>query len=395
MKEFVFSELTAGQKAEFSFSELKLDEQNVVENIVRWNNPNQYKNLLYRTHGRSLILQSPNLGASTADDNYAGRFNGLQIIGAGGSKNVADRIIVNKSSGVFLHQGPEIIEPVNAANHANELNEILQMKLIDENGELYFWNRPYAPLRGMDAGEASKRKLMTNLLSGYSDLDFRVPKLAAEGYFPDKKDPTGNPLAFQVYRVPLLERYSGQLIQISKAESSKRCADFTAEFSFLAGTTLKTLHNKKLAYLDGHADNMSLIAAKGGKRALYITDLGSVHDFSGEKHPHSYMAFDLIMLLESYARYWPSFVEHFPLDSDDREKFEELLISSALTGLTAGYFFEEKEGDNPISIKDIFIASEQRIGELHGLISHSDDTQDVVDNLAEYLTSKLPTSISF
>lgn len=238
-----------------------------------------------------------------------GKYDGLQLIGAGGSKSLI-------KEGLIYLSDPIEISPVDPANHADLLFKTIQMHDIDEDGKLCLWQRPYAPLHGMDITEAEKRKMRTFQLNIYLEQCkaagiptlFTVPALVAEGCFPDKLDPQGVPLRFQVYRVPLAQRFPHQFYQTATQEGLEKAFLTTGPFSFLAGMMLKRIHEMKLAYMDGHIGNFSLLSS-GEYKTLYIADLGSIQDIAKVRHPLKFKGFDVYTFMETSFRLYSYFGE--------------------------------------------------------------------------------------
>lgn len=343
MPEIIFAENPKGQHGEFTSSALSADEQSLVEAVVNWENFDVCNRRIHTVYGRSIVLASPSRTSLNGDgeDVLRGDYSGLQLIGAGGSKQFI-------YSGIRVCPEQTLISPVDPEDHSKELAEILQLRRINEQGRLEFWYRPYAPLHGMDQRESQARKTYT-LQLGDSLAPFHkegkvtpfvVPSFAAEGFFPELLDPEGNPLRFQVYRVPLEKRLPGQFVEIASKFGLDAAQYILEESARYTGLTLRFFHESGLAYMDGHLGNTSFFATEMGK-TLYVTDLGSIMDISNHRFMDRYRGFDLRMYLEStkeminYVAPW-CFKNNLTDLSPDQ--FSGMLFAHVLSMLVTGYF---------------------------------------------------------
>lgn len=331
-------EQTKPLEAIFTSSTLTDDEHALVEAVAKWTNPGQFSDLVRMVHGRSIEFQSPSL-CYTPEDYVAGRYDGLQIYGVGGTTSLP-------TDGILTPPSRISISPVNAQNHADQLKGIIQLQKIDADGQLVLSSRPYAPLRGMDEIEAANRKETTVLLakaltifeaSGHRSW-LRVPILAAEGNFPNLEDANGKPLRFQVYRVPLVMRFPTQFVQLTGMDEIDQMCN---NFSHLLGKTLRLLHRNLFAYMDGHVGNMSLLI-HNKQRKLYITDLGSMHRLDQEAFPGRYMGIDFYMYFESMEKLLTMYGQFLHSCSiDHAEEIVSDLRGLSLVAMITGYFQNE------------------------------------------------------
>lgn len=347
MAEIVFNELVPPQIGEFTFSALDPQELILISDIANWNDPQRYVGSIFQTHGRSIVFRSPSREINDPSEMMLGRYGGLQLIGAGGDPSAI-------REGFFDPRGALRINPVDPIDHSIELKSILQQRAIDKRGQLQMWRRSYAPLHGMDQLEADSRRIMSERVRGYIQpyhdqgqvTIINGPELAAEGVFPEKLDPQGEPLHFQVYRVPLVERFQTQMVHSTLEGGFEVGGLKLHDCSFLMGTLLNNFHELDLAYMNGYIGNLGLIEA-GEKRALYITDLGSIRDFKEETQPIKikYRAFDIFMYLESVHRFLSYFSDYFGkeggLDPGQQKMLVADLKSVAAKGLLRGYFASE------------------------------------------------------
>jgi hypothetical protein len=200
----------------------------------------------------------------------------------------------------------------------------------------------------MDEGEAERRKRITTLFakalaifqSNGHESWIRVPTLAAEGIFPNMMNPDGKPLRFQVYRVPLVNRFPTQFIQSKNGdEIYGRCGSF----SYLMGRTLRLLHRNMFAYMDGHVGNMSLLS-DGNKEKLFITDLGSLHDFTEDAFPDRYKGIDFFMFFETMEKLllmYRDFLRTYTSAGAQTDEIVENLRALSRTEMMGGYFETE------------------------------------------------------
>jgi len=344
--EIRFSDRCPSQRGEFTFNGLNSQEHDLVDSIVNWEKPNRFSNLISCVNGRSLLLRNPSTPISTTEQHMNGIYDGLQVIGTGGNLFAA-------SNGCREMPRQLEIYPVDPTNHARDLNQTIEMHSIDEEGNLRYWSRFYAPLHGMDSKEAEKRKAMTQrlklYLQNYADgcQPFCIPELAAEGYYPDKLDLQSQPLYFQVYRVPLIDRVPNQFMNVAIKEGIEKGFFMLTKFSFTTGLVEKVLHDIGLVYMDGHLGNMSFLNT-GKSSSLFITDLGSIQDISQEKYPDRYKGFDIYTYMVSFSNLISSFVE-FLAKYEDLSKNSEKAVNSlfnipflvAMSAFWSGYFKSE------------------------------------------------------
>jgi hypothetical protein len=336
-----------------TYSLLKGEERTLVEDVTKWSDPDRFAGLIRRVHGRSIEFQSPSIPPLSVADYIADQYDGLQIYGVGGSTEIVPE-------GIVIHPTRTTISPVDPQNHADQMEEILELQHIDEHGMLQLSQRPYAPFRGMDEGEANKRRTMTEWL-GTSLAEFKAsggsswiktPAFVAEGIFPNAHDHEGHPLRFQVYRVPLVPRFPSQLIQLHSFNDVKHACE---SFSYLVGRTLRwVFHLNNLAYMDGHVGNMSLLSHEE-KQKLYITDLGSIHDFSGDAFPQRYKGIDFIMFFRSVdtlLTHYQDFLRTHTSSSTHAEETVNYLSGLLRTAFMGGYLSSTKLSKKEISVSD-------------------------------------------
>lgn len=345
MREVLFShDLINPQRGEFTFNSLDPEEKALVLSVVNWDNPSQYSHLFYEAHGRSILFQSPTEQFRPIDT-MKGRFRGLQIYGAGGDPDMI-------SEGIRLEK-PAVIYPINEANHASTLSHLIQSRTLDENGQLKLWIRSYAPMHGMEKNEADRRKVTTRKLRSVSDFllergansPFLVPELAAEGVFPDKKDLNGDTLRFQVYRVPILPRLPNQLMREISTKGLEEGIEFLEYSSAMAGQSLRILHQLNLAYIQGHVGNMTLLS-DGDNVRMYLTDLGTIEDFSGHSFPERFKGMDIFVYIVSMEKLLSNLREHMAAKGLEEEANSIMLqasLQTVTTDLIHGYFEMELE----------------------------------------------------
>lgn len=213
----------------------------------------------------------------------------------------------------------------------------------------------------MTVDEAQDRRDITaffgNSLNSFrsegTNLPFLVPEICAEGHFTNKHDPEKNPLYFQAYRVPVLPRFPSQFLHEMLATDVRQASITLTEFSMYFGETLRILNDSDFAYISGHPGNASLIRTKDDSK-LYITDLGTVQNFS--KHPHArrFRGLDIYVFIGSFHRLLRHFeglqVKGAPETGLDKNLLDRLHFA-ATYGLVYGYFSPELE-DNQKKIRD-------------------------------------------
>lgn len=334
------------QRGEFTYSGLDPSEMKLVQAVVNWRDAERYNSLFRQIFGRSIIYANPS-PLHRIDNVPNSRYAGLQIYGAGGNMSIG------LTSGAYTLSDRIPVDPVNPENHAEQLDAVLQNRGINAEGRMYAWRRPYAPLHGMDKLETDSRKSVTLTLSAYIEHNrqngiitpFVVPELAAEGIFPDKIDPDGEPLRFQVYRVPLMPRFATQLMQKFEEVDLNGIHTYLSGVGACAGRSLKILHNLGYAYMDCHQGNMSYYKNQGSE-ALYITDLGSCKYVASESFRDKYFGSDFYIYLFSLNRVLTSLTERLV-----RSKYPGLnpteqtkrLLHTTTTSLLYGYFAPEIE----------------------------------------------------
>lgn len=342
------------QRAEFTFNGLDPVESTFVSNMVGWRNFDRWASSVYEIHGRSLVFPSPSRNAISREDETMGRYGGLQIYGAGGSLNAvfgaADGQVEVKH-GVTELPDSFAVYPVDPENHAEALEPILQQRKIDDQGQIHMWRRPYSPLFGMDKKEADRRREVTgkiwqefenSRLQG-NRTAVLVPEIAADGFFPDKLDPDGNPLRFQVYRVPLVMRLPNQFGRLTSTAGAEAGLTMLENASFLMGRFLRYLHLSGLAYMDDHIGNVSLLVSKG-KSFLYATDLGSCEDIAEHPFKTRYHGFDFYSYIDSIYRLMTSYVPWIYKNGSTGATFEEIdaeFKTGGISGVMQGYYRSE------------------------------------------------------
>lgn len=392
MPEILFSEQTAdSQHGEFTFSDLGPGEHQLVETIINWDNPGKFSELAYMVHGRSITFVSPDRLGLDPMEAFQGRFRGLQLIGAGGSISALRQ---------GVHDIPKqiLVSPVNPANHAEQLSEILQQRTIDEHGNLQFWQRPYSPLHGMDKKEANRREAFTGQLDEFlgslsedrSCMPFVVPEYAAGGYFPGMVDEEGIPLQFQVYRVPLVPRLPSQIIRTIQSHGYDDTLVWLADAAATTGSTFRILHAMDLAHMDGHLGNMSFLNDGDEKRTLFITDLGSMEDITNHPFNLRYHGFDVYMFLESMRgltedlAHW---VERNKFSEKDWEDVEEDLMLTVGYNMLRGYLMLNRlETGKPEELREELDTKirEQGMQLLRGFAQSVDYPQQFLEFFEQY-----------
>ena len=227
------------QSAVITQHELDDGELEMIQAIINWDKPNRFSGNIREMHGRSIVLNSPTR-KTTLDDAIDGNYDALQLIGAGGNTVYVRTGVLNLGDSVEIH-------PVDPANHAKELRDNVQLRKVNDNGRFEFYYRDYVPLHGMDKHEADARSIYTRYLDeilqenqiGTRRLGFVVPKLAAEGYFPELRDQKNENLRFQAYRVPKLKRLPSQLWIKYNTTKYKDFVEYANKISYLIGSTLR------------------------------------------------------------------------------------------------------------------------------------------------------------
>lgn len=299
MTNYIFAEAPR-QDAVITFAELGNRELQLLKSVANWDSPNEWRRFIFDANGRGVLFKSPDRD-STLEDLIGGNYDGLQIIGAGGNLIY----VQNGNAKPFILPATISINSPDRTNHANELKCITELREVNDRGLFEFSHRAYVPLHGMDISEARNRKNFTAFLNDaiadYRERNFRLtfvaPKLAAEGHFPGLLDNQGNPLHFQVYRVPRLSRLPRQTMDFLHHSTDILAMEgLLKRASYLMGCSLRTFHNFDLAYMDGHPGNLSFIIANGNT-TLYTTDLGSMKELSQKKFTERYKALDLYQYL--------------------------------------------------------------------------------------------------
>ena len=127
---YVFDETVPRQDAVVSSSELDNSELELITSVVNWDSPNKSKDLIFEVSGRSVTFRSPTR-KSTLEDLLVGKFDGLQLIGAGGNTFFVQ-------NGFFAVPDTVTIYPVDQRNHAVQLRDITQLRRVNEKGEFEF-----------------------------------------------------------------------------------------------------------------------------------------------------------------------------------------------------------------------------------------------------------------
>lgn len=270
------------QRGVLTESQLTPAEQVLVESVMNWQNVAAVEPHIHEVFGRSFVLKSPDR-QNSAVANTQSDFAGLQVIGLGGTMQVVQQ---GRRQSYDVLQ----IEQVKAENHAKQLDGLLETREIDKRGQMVGHDASYAPLHGMTAESAARRKKWTEELRGF-EVAYRdagqipmmvVPQLAAEGHLENRLDPDGNPLVFQVYRVPLERRMPAQVLEIIQKQGLEKGLSFFQKSSYSVGKMLRSMHMNKVIYGDSHLGNMSLLEHPKVP-IVYATDLGAARDISNEK----------------------------------------------------------------------------------------------------------------
>jgi len=320
----------------------------LVKSVVEWDFPNEWAKNLFAVHGRSIVFKSPTR-TGCIDDYLEGRFDGLQLVGVGGS-------LYYVRSGMVERPGILVIDQPDPKNHAEMLSDITELRDFDNEGKIVFSNRKYVPLRGMDLGEAQNRKRFTAIVRGMVEkfrqenirLPFVAPEIAAEGYFPKKIDDGNTPLQFQVYRVPIIPRFPSQTTdRFYQGGDVRDMLDLIGFVTHKMGKVLRSFHANDLAYMDSHLGNISLIS-NNKSDAIYTTDLGSMKEFSNEKFPRRYMGFDAYSFLFSAMKHTEAILNFFQskilvngAEIEDRKIALLHLANSYIDSFLNGYFRPE------------------------------------------------------
>lgn len=275
-------------------SELDGKELEMVASVANWSNPNRWVNHIFEVQGRNITFRSPTRKVSL-EDMLDGRFDGMQIIGAGGDTS---SIQVPNMETETYNEG--IIYPPDKRNHAGQLSHLMVEMRVNDRGIIKLKPVEYAPLHGMTSKDAVHRKRfaqeISDIINDFRNRGARLwffgPKLAAEGYFPDMLDQWHKPLAFHVYRIPTVQRFPIQLIEAHRNGGSVELVTLLYIFSRYVGNVLRTLHSVDIAYIDSHPGNMSLIGPIE-REIVYITDFESMRSIANEKFAAVYKAIDL------------------------------------------------------------------------------------------------------
>lgn len=329
---------------ELTFSTLDPEERELVLAVAGWSNPSRYTHLIRELNGRSIEFQSPSRPPGSVEKYFDAEYDGLQIIGTGGFTSLP-RPGLYTDDLLAKH-----ISPVDPRNHAEELADLTQLQRFDESGKLTLKQRPYVPNRGMDKSEATNRKYMSNFFHealqqfhaiGHTSF-IQVPVLAAEGTYPQMNDLEGNPLWFQVYRVPLLKRFPTQFLRAAPDNEQRTLLE---QCSFLIGKTFRMLHRNSIAYMDGHNGNMSMMKI-ADKAKLYITDLGSMRALVEDEYPNRYKAVDFYMFFESFEQLFTmdhSLLQQLNIAKNEREDYINFMKTLAHISFVGGYFDSERQ----------------------------------------------------
>jgi hypothetical protein len=343
MQDFRFNASGKGQEGKVIEHELDPEELEMILDVVNWKDPDRYKDRIFEVHGRSIIFKSPTKDSDDTD-NVWGRFDGLQLIGAGGNKFKLN----GKGKGEYIDN---IINPVNSKNHADYLSAILELREFDEQtGKLRFSSRPYAPMHGMDKGEAEKRSYYTSFLRNSIEKFYEkgrhpsviVPKWVLNGVFPELKDDNGDNLRFHVYRVPTKKRTSGQVMQSFLDEGFDMLQNHLSKVSDAFGAVSRGFHESGLAYMDSHVDNMSFLEDKKNY-ALYTTDLGSMETVEDHPFKDKYFSFDIYMYLSSIKSMLEMVFDPIKNNIKGSDSIIEQNLHSSTMFFLNHYFRPEKE----------------------------------------------------
>ncbi len=314
MQKYSFSKPGKKQKIQVTSHCLSKNELEAVVALASREAKQDVLDSIFEAAGRGITIKSPDVTCSPTDYQF-GRFDGLQVIGAGGN-------LLYVRNGFFPFPEEITIAPVDAKNHAGALERIIQQRKIDDTGVMRYFDREYAPLHGMDKKEAQNRAKYTtrvrNVIEGFDTSSqpttIIAPKLALEGYFPDLKDIYGDNLHFQAYRVPLTPRVNGQFSDLARKPNKEAVDVYFRRLAKLGGKTMRAFHSIGLAYMDGHVGNMALVGDDISKSSLYATDLGSMLDISKEKFADRYKGFDAFTFLHTCGKLINLYLEYVRKD---------------------------------------------------------------------------------
>ncbi|MEK7499993.1 MAG: hypothetical protein AAB649_05305, partial [Patescibacteria group bacterium] len=167
-----------------------------------------------------------------------------------------------------------------------------------------------------------------------------------------------------------------------------------AQFSFLSGKLLRTLHRNNLAYMDGHMGNMSLLIANK-MVGLYATDLGSMYDFSTHSYKDRYKGLDVYMYVKSAVLLFNSFVQFLSEQtSKPIQSIHTDLLEVTIHGLAAGYFEEEVCGEQRLSLMKTIEAASGFGDGLIMMLGTTDSAQYFTEVFEELLSRPLKSTIA-
>ena len=318
-------------------NDIELPELRVIIRLSQFDESHQCGDLVFDVHGRSILLKSPSKIHLTNYDEFVGNFGSIQIIGCGGDMD-------NLKSGVMLKEESRVIRPPTSKNVNDVIGRIGELREFTRCGKFETRTREYMPQRGMDKKEAENRKRNTRKIledivlhsqtKGTSAI--QVPRLIAEGIYPELLDPNGEPLCFQAYRVPTQRRFPQSLIEFHLKQDSdfERVSEYIQQFGYRVGSLLSVLHNHHIAYMDCHAGNLDTLVNSSGKMVLYATDLGSFEEIdSRNPFAYRYRGFDKFMFFHSVNSYFRALDE----SGITGVSFEEVLMPYLLCGFNESY----------------------------------------------------------
>jgi len=239
----------------------------------------------------------------------------------------------------------------------------------------------------MTAESAQRRRYHSQQLQGLVDTYrqagkkplFVLPQFVAEGQLTNKFDAEGNPLVFQVYRVPLVRRLPNQIIESMYNDSYTAGMAKSVEANYSIGRVLRGLHVCRYVYGDPHLGNMSHIESQLGN-TMYITDLGNAKDIENEQLAvqRKYLGLDLAITIYSQLELAKHLSVLFSRTDKDTFSITNLTITH-LTALLGGYFVTE------LSRQRLTHPELIRLAEQLALRLETQDVQQLVDLLASVI----------
>lgn len=367
------------QQGVFTDSSLTPVEEAMVSSVLNWDHPEALVPYIEEVFGRSFILRSPDQ-SSSPEAALLGEYDGLQVLGLGG-------VVQAVQGGLRFEKETLHISPVDDQNHADELEAILQTSSIDKSGQIQLKTATYAPLHGMTAESAQRRRYHSQQLQGLVDTYrqagkkplFVLPQFVAEGQLTNKFDAEGNPLVFQVYRVPLVRRLPNQIIESMYNDSYTTGMAKSVEANYAIGRVLRGLHVCRYVYGDPHLGNMSHIESQLGN-TMYITDLGNAKDIENEQLAvqRKYLGLDLAIAIYSQLELAKHLSVLFSRTDKNTFSITNLTITH-LTALLGGYFVTE------LSRQRLTHPELIRLAEQLALRLETQDVQQLVDLLASVI----------